>query len=341
MGEVRIGVIGAGSIGTWLGGRLTASGHDVVMVGRERLAREIATAGLTIADMDGSRHAVAPEAVRYGVEPEALADRDVVLCCVKSAQTREVAETLAKTLATPRVVVSLQNGVGNADVLRAGLPSHVVLGGIVGFNVISQGGGRFRRATTGHLVIEASADSRARALVRALIDAGTTVETPADVRPLQWSKLVMNVANCVSALSGAPTRDILYLTGYRRVVRALMKEAIGVIRAAGMPMARLGPLPPRVFPWVLALPSPLFRVAARAQLAVDPEARSSMWEDLDKRRLTEVDYLNGEIVALAQRHGLAAPVNARVVELVHRVEAERAGSPKMSAEALWRALAAG
>ena len=66
-----------------------------------------------------------------------------------------------------------------------------------------------------------------------------------------------------------------------------------------------------------------------------------MWEDLDKRRLTEVDYLNGEIVALAQRHGLAAPVNARVVELVHRVEAERAGSPKMSAEALWRALAAG
>lgn len=119
-----------------------------------------------------------------------------------------------------------------------------------------------------------------------------------------------------------------------------MKEAIDVIGAAGLPMARLGPLPPRVFPWVLALPSPLFRVAARAQLAVDPEARSSMWEDLDKRRLTEVDYLNGEIVALAKRRGLAAPVNARVVDLVHRVEAERAGSPKMSPGELWRALAA-
>ncbi len=339
MGEPRIGVLGAGSIGCFCGGRLAALGADVVMVGRERVRDELSAAGLVTEDMAGAPRRVPPERVWFSTDPGVLEDRDVVLVCTKSAQTAEAGAALARALqGKRRVVVSLQNGVGNADVLRDALPDHEVLGGIVGFNVVSLGGGRFRRATTGPLVVERSRDRRAKGVVRMLARAGFDVREPRDVRPLQWSKLVMNLANAVSALSGEPTLRILSDGDYRRVVRAIMVEALDVMRAAKIRTARLGPLPVRLFPAVLALPTPAFRAVARAQLAVDPEARSSMWEDLDRRRLTEVDWLNGEIVRVAARSGRSAPINARVVALVHEVEAARAGSPKLSAADLARAL---
>jgi 2-dehydropantoate 2-reductase len=118
-----------------------------------------------------------------------------------------------------------------------------------------------------------------------------------------------------------------------------MAEAIRVLDKAGIRPARMGPLPVSSFPLLLSLPSPLFRIAARAQLKVDPEARSSMWDDLMRGRTTEIDYLNGEIVDLAKRHGIEAPINRKIVELVHEVEAKKSGSPKLAAADLWARIA--
>ena len=82
----------------------------------------------------------------------------------------------------------------------------------------------------------------------------------------------------------------------------------------------------------------MLRVVASAQVKVDPEARSSMWEDLSRGRKTEVDHLNGEIVRLAEATGLRAPLNAKIVAMVHDVEERGTGSPKLSADALWAHL---
>jgi 2-dehydropantoate 2-reductase len=112
------------------------------------------------------------------------------------------------------------------------------------------------------------------------------------------------------------------------------------MRAAGIEPARLGPIPVRFFPLILSLPTPILRVIARAQLKIDPEARSSMWEDLEKRRATEVDYLNGEVVRLAAKHGAKAPLNERIVALVHEVEAAKNGSPQLGPDELWAKLMA-
>jgi len=75
-------------------------------------------------------------------------------------------------------------------------------------------------------------------------------------------------------------------------------------------------------------------------MKVDPEARSSMWEDLKRGRLTEVEFLNGEIVSLAEKSGVEAPLNRRIVELVHQAEEAGNGSPGLDADALWSALRA-
>ena len=327
----RIGVFGAGAIGCWLGGRLAASGADVVLVGRARLREEIAAHGLSTVDLDGTT-----KRVDLAVEPDAsaLAACDVVLVCVKSAQTAEAADTLARVLRPSTVVASMQNGVRNADVLRERLPR--ALGGIVGFNVVSKGEGTFRRATSGPLVVEDG--DGARAIVAAFERAGMEAYAERDIARTQWSKLVMNLNNAVSALSNAPTREIVLSAGYRRCVAAIVSEALDVMRVAGVRPKRIGPLPVAVFPYALRLPTPLIRVVARAQLRIDPEARSSMWEDLARGRPTEVDFLNGEIVRLARSIGRPAPVNARVVALIHDVEARGAGSPGLSPDALWSAL---
>jgi 2-dehydropantoate 2-reductase len=332
MGSLRIGVLGAGSIGCFVGGKLAASGANVLVVGRARAKAELLASGLTAIDLDGQATTV--KDVAFATEVSALTDRDVVLCCVKSAQSAAVAEELAKG----PLVVSLQNGVRNPETLRAHLGDANVLGGIVGFNVVSKGEGRFRRATSGALVLEESADPRAQRLYTALALAGFELNVVRDIRPIQWSKLIINLNNAVSALSDLPTGELLLHKGYRRVLSATMAESLGVLKKAGIRPARMGPLPPTLFPALLRLPTPLFRVVARAQLKIDPEARSSMWEDLAKGRPTEVDYLNGEIVRLAATCGARAPINERVVALVHAVEEAGKGSPAMSAEALWREI---
>lgn len=327
--------MGAGAVGCFIGGRLALAGFDVVFVGRAAAKQQIEGGGMTLVDLGGSSQRL--PTCRFETDPKALSDRDVTLVCVKSAGTEESGEALAKLLPKGALVVSFQNGVRNAKVLRGVAPFQRVLSGIVGFNVLAQGA-TFRRATSGPLVIEESPDARARDLAMALRASGLEVEEVAEIEPIQWSKLIMNLANAVGALSGVPTANILLEAGYRKVVRAIMSEALSVMRRAKVKPSRLGAIPVRMFPVVLALPTSVLRMVMRAQLEIDPEARSSMWQDLDKRRDTEVEWLNGEIVRLAAEHGRKAPINERVVALVHEVEKRRAGSPSLSASALQRAL---
>jgi 2-dehydropantoate 2-reductase len=335
MGErLRIGVMGAGSIGCYVGGSLLTRGSvDVVFIGRSRLRDEIAAHGLTVRDEDHHTR-IAGDRVRYETDPAALADCPVVLCCVKSAQTEEVAATLDDVLAADAVVVSLQNGLRNAPTLRAGLGQREVLAGIVSFNVVSLGDGLFERTMSGPIITERSQDPRVADLVAAMTRAGIPVEQPADIAPHQWSKLLVNLNNSVVALSGAPTRELLLDPGYRRILADIIEEGVEVLGAAGIEPAKVRGLPPRWAPKMLRLPTWAVRLFARAQLKVSAEARSSMYEDLVRGRLTEVDYLNGEIVSLAEEHGADAPINRRVCELVHGAERAGAGSPALGASEL-------
>ncbi|MDB4997146.1 MAG: 2-dehydropantoate 2-reductase [Myxococcaceae bacterium] len=339
MTPLRVGVLGAGAVGCYVGGFLACEGADVVLVGRERVKTELETYGLTVSDLARGASRVVPKERFVVADATALTACDVVLCCVKSAQTAEAAAQLAPVLSPGAIVVSLQNGIHNAEVLRDKLQKHTVLGGIVGFNVVGKGEGVYRQATSGPLVIERSSEpGRLAPLVTLLERARFELEVVKDIRPMQWSKLVINLNNAVSALSDRPTVELVFDKGYRRILAATMGEAIAVLRLAKTPLARVGPLPVTLFPLMLRLPSPLVRVLASAQVKIDPEARSSMWEDLARGRPTEVDWLNGEIVRLADSCGARAPLNARMVEIVHEAEKRGAGSPKLSADALWASL---
>jgi 2-dehydropantoate 2-reductase len=124
--------------------------------------------------------------------------------------------------------------------------------------------------------------------------------------------------------------------GYRRCLALAQAETIRLLAAAGIKPARLTPLPPKLMPRLLGVPDALFARLARRMLAIDPHARTSMLDDLEAGRLTEIGYINGEVVRLADSLGRSAPVNAKLVALVH--QAESGGRRQWSADDLYAEL---
>jgi 2-dehydropantoate 2-reductase len=252
-----------------------------------------------------------------------------VLVTVKGGDTAAAGAALAPILRPDAVVVSFQNGVRNPDILRAALPDHRVLAGMVQFNVLRGDDGRFHQGTSGGLALERSADGAADSLARTLEAAGLPTRVEADIRGVLWGKLLVNLNNAVNALADVPIRRMLAERDYRRVMAAALREGVDAVTAAGIRPRLDPPVPARWIPTLLALPDALFKIAARPMIRVDPEARSSMWDDLARGRTTEIDALNGEIVRLAAEQGRTAPVNAAIVALVK--QAEGRGSPGIAA----------
>jgi 2-dehydropantoate 2-reductase len=308
---VKIAVLGAGAIGCWIGGRLAADGHDVTLIGRPRVMGELAN-GLELSELGGRTWHVTPT---LATEASAANDADVVLVTTKSAATGDA----AKQLETRAVVISFQNGVRNPDTLRAVLPNNRVLAGMVAYNIARTGPGHYHRGTTGELMVEASDD--ATAFIDACNHAELACEARTDIVAVQWGKLVMNLNNAINALSGVPLADQLGVRAFRRCLAAAQREALDVLSAAKLPVARVLALPARWVARILPMPDFMFRAIATRVAGVDPNARSSMADDLTSNRPTEVDYLQGEIVAVAERIGRHAPVNAKLAELVHAAEA--------------------
>lgn len=313
-----IAVFGAGNIGCYLGGRLAAAGSRVILIGRPHQAEIIERHGLTLSDHHGHRTFLPPEAVMFSSDPGAAAGADLVLITVKSGSTETAARALEFFLRKSAVVISFQNGLRNAPLLAQRLPAQTVLGGVVGFNVMQPAPGHFHQGSDGDLRVEHSPlltpflpDFDAAGLPLELVDA---------ITPVQWAKLLFNLNNAVNGLSGLPLRRELEQLAYRRVLAAAQREALALLRQRGQPVARLTPLPAAWIPGLLELPDGLFRLLARGLLAIDPLARSSLLDDLDAGRRTEIGELQGEVLRLAREQHGRAPVNARLLELVQAAE---------------------
>ena len=321
-----IAIAGAGSIGCYVGGMLADAGRHVSLLARPRVIGEIEATGLRLTSVDGLDRVVAAAGLRMSDDPALLADAGTVLVTVKSADTPAVADQIARHARPDATVISLQNGVGNADVLRARLPGRRVLAAMVPFNVLSLGEGRFHRATSGDIVVERdTADTAA-----GLSTPGLPFVPSDDITGVQWGKLIVNLNNALNALSGLPLRRQLSQRAWRRLFADQMAEAIAAMRAAGIRPVSATPLPVWLTPHLLRLPDGLFDALLGRTMKIDAEARSSMWEDLQRGRRTEIDYLQGVIVDLARRHGRGAPLSAAVLALVKQAEAAGNGSPGLT-----------
>ena len=346
-------ILGAGSIGCYTGGWLASNGHRVLLIGRARILSTLEKQGLELESVDAKTthlnvvnpksgdveksNELAVGSVAISESADDLSKCQNILVAVKSAGSDEAANQIQKFAARGSAVVSLQNGLGAARILKESLPDHLVFAGMVTYNVVRQGN-HFRQSTSGPISIELPRDAAMAQIARGIADdlnaSGIETFLRSDIENVQWSKLLLNLNNGINALAGIPIRQMLSDRNYRRIIAACMQEALGIYRAAGIKMVRLGKIIPGIAPTVLKLPDFLFFRVASTMINIDPTAMTSLAQDLIAARTTEIDFLNGEIVRLARSKGLRAPINSSIVQLVKDAEESGQGSPALSAEEL-------
>jgi 2-dehydropantoate 2-reductase len=319
-------VAGAGSIGCFVGGVLADAGRRVSLLARPRVIEEINSNGLRVTSFEGFDRTLEPGQLSLSDNPSNFGDAGAVLVTVKSTDTADIAGLIAQHAPPDAVIVSLQNGVGNAAVLRERLPGRRVLAGMVPFNVIALGHGRFHRATSGDIVIEQDEAATAAQLSVPHL----TMRPSGNIAGVQWGKLLLNLNNALNALSGLPLRRQLAQRSWRALFADQMAEGLAAMKAEGIRPVASTPVPPALTPHLLRLPDAVFGLLLGRTMKIDPEARSSMWEDLQRGRRTEIDHLQGVITRIAERHGLQVPLSARIVDLIKRAEAEGKGSPGLT-----------
>jgi len=336
-GGPKIAILGAGSVGCFVGGAWQAAGLPITFIGRQKIARDVDEHGLTLSDYSGWRVELAPGDVDYRCGPEALDEAEIIALTVKSGDTARAAAEIAKHAKPGALVISLQNGVSNVDILEQGLGGRFeVARGMVPYNVAYLGQGRFHKGVAGELY----ADRRegTRSIAEAAAGGPAALKLSDDMLGLAWGKLLINLNNAVNALSGKTLKDELRHRDYRRVFAAAMREGLELLKRAQIEPATVGPISPQVLPRIVDSPDWLFNSVFLKRWKIDGKARSSMADDLAAKRKTEVDYLNGELVTLAERLQRDAPVNRAIVELVHKAEA---GAPPLAPTALRKAALGG
>lgn len=334
MAHLRVLVFGAGAVGGYIGGALLASGMDVTFLVRESAAESMREHGLHLTDYRGLDLELGDipcvTSLSQVAEPT-----DIVLLTVKCTGVAQAAQQLSDWISPSTRVVCFQNGVGSKDIAAKSIPSDQLLSGMVPFNVLYGERGHLHRGVEGDMKVERH--PALEPLLEAWNRIGITALACDDFESVAWGKLFLNLNNAINALAGVPIVEELSQRDFRRVLAACMRELLAALKSADIE-AHIPDTPPSILPWVLVLPNWLFRRVASKMLAIDHLARSSMWEDLERRRTTEIEFLNGAVVALAERQGVSAEVNRKIMELVRQAEKAGQGSPGISAQQLVREL---
>jgi 2-dehydropantoate 2-reductase len=301
-GELPVAIVGAGAVGCYYGARLAAAGVPVTMIGRPAHVEAMRAQGLrlTTAETELLVHVAAD------TEPRAAASARLVLVCVKSNDTEAAGRALAPHLAPGAVVLSLQNGVDNAQRLQAVLGAPVQPAVVYVASEMA-GPGHVRHLGRGELVLPAHPPAGLSAspaqLAEVFAAAGVPVEFSDNVPGALWSKLVLNCAyNALSALTGLPYGPLVQQPGMPQVMREAVLECIAVAQALG-----------------IVFPGDVFEAVDRIARTM-PGQFSSTAQDVRRGKPSEIDHLNGYIVREGERLGLPTPVNRTLHALVKAID---------------------
>lgn len=327
---MKVVIFGAGSIGCYIGAILHQQNMNVHLLGRERIKQNIEQAGgMTIGDYEGRHNQVSD--IAFSCTPEVMADADVVLVTLKCTAIAGAIEELRHHCPQTALIVCMQNGVGSTQQVQQALPEHQVMTGIVPFNVV-QTDAAFYRATEGALHFPIH--SALLPVQGAFQSYGLGCELNANIDEIVWGKLLLNLNNAINALADIPLKEELSQRPYRLVLAACQRELLNVCRKKGIKLAKLTAVKPDWIPFILSLPDVLFKMIAQKMLAIDPKARSSMWEDVQMGRATEIDYLNGAVVRLAEEIGEVAPANQMVLHKIKAIQPNADGRSSLSGDDL-------
>lgn len=293
---MEILIVGTGALATLFAARLGLAGHSVSMLGTWQAGLEaLRRQGARLVGPDGSEQAVPVHAVD---DPAEVRGAQFALVLVKAWQTERAAHQLVKCLAQDGMAVTLQNGLGNREILAQALgPVRAALG-VTTLGATLLGPGLVRLGGEGKISLERN--QALAPLLGALESAHFHVETVPDAESLAWGKLVVNAAiNPLTALLRVPNGDLLQNPPARELMGSLARETAAVAAAENVRLPFSDP--------ALAAEEAAHRTAAN---------RSSMLQDVTRGGPTEIDAICGVVVERAQKHGLDAPLNRTCWRLV-------------------------
>jgi 2-dehydropantoate 2-reductase len=293
---MRIAVMGAGAVGCYYGGLLARAGNLVALVGRAQHVEAMKKDGLRVETRAFDERI----AVAASESPEAVRGAELVLFCVKSGDTEPAGVSIKPHLGESTALLSLQNGVDNAERLAAVLGREVIPA-VVYVATEMAGPGHVRHHGRGELVIGRTAASARIAQV--LGAAGIPVEVSPNVAGALWAKLVVNCAyNALSAITQLPYGKLVQGAHIPDVMRDVVDECLAVARASGV-----------------EIPGDL-HAAVRKIGETMPGQYSSTAQDLARRKPTEIEHLNGVVVRKGEALGVPVPANRALLALVRLLE---------------------
>ncbi len=301
----KIAVIGAGAVGGYFGGMLARAGAPVVMIGRAPFAEAVNKNGLLLDTLQFKERV----RVDAATEMEAARGAEIVLFCVKTTDTAETTRALAPLLDPNAVAISLQNGVDNAEQIRAASGIDA-LGAVVYVAASVPQDGSIKHVGRGDLVI-GPRNVRTERIAALFERAGVPCRISQNIEGELWTKLTWNCAlNAVSALGRAKYGQIAANEDARKVVEQIVHEVLAVARAAN------------VHPPGLEDPKVAFAGALKVASQMS-EALSSTAQDMLRNKRTEIDSLNGYISRRGAALGVPTPVNHALYTLVKLAESRR------------------
>ncbi len=299
--SMKVVVLGAGAVGLTVAAKLSRVA-DVHAVARERHVDAVRERGFLMTGIwgEGTYHFSCSEDL-----PDAWRDADYYIITTKSTDTEAVCRQFSGAI-RGREVVSLQNGIGNEEIISR-FTDRVISGMIItGFE--------WRGDAAVHVSVEAAPmrlgrfpsgmDGAVRQLADLIGEAGIRVEATGGIRSDLWSKTLYNSAlNPLGAIAGVPYGALTDPHAWA-IITEVVREAYRVVEAEGVAL-----------PWETA--DAYLEYLRTAQLPATAAHHSSMLQDLALGRRTEIDFLNGAVVDLGRRHGIDVPYNACITELIH------------------------
>jgi 2-dehydropantoate 2-reductase len=291
---MHILVVGAGAMGCLFSTYLKEAAHEVSLLEilPERVDR-INRQGIRVEGVRG-RHRVK---VRAHATPPSV-EPDLVIVCVKAYDTLRAAESIRNVLRPDTRILTLQNGLGNVEILAEVLGGDRVLGGVTAEGATLLGPGRIWHAGQGNTILQAG--QAGETLVAVFRDAGFQARAEARIQDHIWGKLIVNVGiNALAAVTRLRNGRLPELEGSRQIMEAAVSEALAVAKVAGVSI----PFPD---PW-----------AAVVEVCRNTAGNvASMLQDVLKHQPTEIEFINGAVVREGKRHGIPTPVNATLTALV-------------------------
>ena len=298
---MKIAVMGAGAVGCYYGGMLARAGHDVVLIGRPTHVEAVRRAGLFL-DTQAFQVQVPMRAV---TDASGVQGAQLVLCCVKSTDSANAALQMAPYLEPDAIILSLQNGVDNAERLQAQLGREVVPT-VVYVATEMAGPGHVKHHGRGELVIGPSPASDE--LAKLFAEAGVPAQVSDNVRGELWAKLILNCAyNALSAITQLPYGRLVQGEGVEALMRDVMNECLAVAQGVGV-----------------SVPGDTWEAVQRIARTM-PAQLSSTAQDLARGKRSEIDHINGHVLHQGEALGIPTPAN-RVLHTVVKLLESRSVS---------------